>query len=235
MICAVVLIWLYLRMIASCTLAMGNVLSVILNVSVPLGCFISVVVAVFYTYAGGFKAVVWTNVAQFFTLVVGSLIVFPIAHKAVGGFAAFSQLPPGHLDWFSAPAPKMISWFLTGAGGGIVLQDVWRKILGAKDADQCRLIGIVSPIIVTFWYLVPIAAGLYAKILWPNLAFPDMAFPYMVTELLPDVLAGLALSGMIARIMSTYDTELLAVSANVAVDIYKEFINPTAPTNSCCV
>lgn len=226
LISAIVLIWLYLGMIASCTLAMGNVLSVVLNIPVPLACFISVVVAVFYTYAGGFKAVVWTNVVQFVTLVAGTLIVFPIAHKAIGGFAGFSQLPPGHLDWFSAPTSKMIAWFLTGAGGGIVLQDVWRKVLGAKDANQGRLTGIVAPIIVMVWYLVPIAAGLYARVLWPNLAAPDMAFPYMVTQLLPDVLAGLALSGMIAGVMSTYDTELLAVSANISVDIYKEFFNP---------
>lgn len=226
LISSIILIWLYLGMVASCTLAMGNVLAPLLEISLPVACIVSVAVAVAYTYAGGFKAVVWTDVLQFIVMVAGVAVMIPIAHKAVGGWQAFASLPEGHLSMTKFSFGKVFSWFVTGFFGGVVLQDVWRKLLGSRNADQGRMVGILAPIIVLIWYSFPILEGLYARILYPNLASPDMALPHMIIDLLPNAFAGLVLCGCIAGIMSTFDAELMAVAANISVDIYKEYINP---------
>src|SRR5699024_3632380 len=56
----------------------------------------------------------------------------------------------------------------------------------------------------------------------------DMIFISVVEHYMSPVLAGLMLAGLLAAIMSSSDAMLLAISAGVARDIYKEYINKEA-------
>lgn len=56
----------------------------------------------------------------------------------------------------------------------------------------------------------------------------DMVFLHVIEAYLPPLVAGILLAALISAIMSSADAMLLAISAGVSQDIYKEFINPEA-------
>ncbi len=61
-----------------------------------------------------------------------------------------------------------------------------------------------------------------------TLANKDMIFVSVIEQYLPSILGGIMLAGLMAAIMSSADAMLLAISAGIAHDIYKEHINPKA-------
>src|SRR5699024_7726613 len=56
----------------------------------------------------------------------------------------------------------------------------------------------------------------------------DMIFVSVIENYLSRLLAGIMLAGLLAAIMSSADAMLLAISAGVARDLYKEYINKDA-------
>lgn len=56
----------------------------------------------------------------------------------------------------------------------------------------------------------------------------DMIFVSVIEQYLPAILGGVMLAGLMAAIMSSADAMLLAISAGIAHDIYKEHVNPKA-------
>jgi len=55
--------------------------------------------------------------------------------------------------------------------------------------------------------------------------------PYMATNLLPAWLAGVFISGAIAAMMSTADSQLLVVSSSVIEDFYNKILGKNKPDN----
>src|SRR6201987_954825 len=67
--------------------AIALVVSVVLGTSERLAVFIVISLTVLYTFEGGMKAVIWTDVAQFLLYLVGSVITFGVLlHRIPGGW-----------------------------------------------------------------------------------------------------------------------------------------------------
>src|SRR5699024_700142 len=74
-----------------------------------------------------------------------------------------------------------------------------------------------------------VAAGGATLDIVDSLDNKDMIFISVIEHYMSPLLAGLMLAGLLAAIMSSSDAMLLAISAGVARDIYKEYINKDAP------
>ena len=57
----------------------------------------------------------------------------------------------------------------------------------------------------------------------------EQIMPFMATNLLPAWLAGIAISGAIAAMMSTADSQLLVTTSAISEDIYHQMIRKDAP------
>jgi Na+/proline symporter len=74
--------------------AIALVVSVALGTSERLAVFIVIALTILYTFEGGMKAVIWTDVAQFLLYLTGSLItVGLLLHKIPGGWTEVTQVP----------------------------------------------------------------------------------------------------------------------------------------------
>ncbi len=73
----------------------------------------------------------------------------------------------------------------------------------------------------------PVLAGMCSSILWPDLD-PAMAVPQLLKEVFPPVVAAIFIAAILAAIMSTADSVLLAGVANVVRDIYQQILRPDA-------
>src|SRR5258708_26988646 len=125
--------------------AIALVVSVVLGTSEKLAVVIVITLTVLYTFEGGMKAVIWTDVAQLLLYLTGSAVTFfVLLHRIPGGWSEVTQVAAaaGHklqlLDFSWNLATNYTFWagliggaFLTNAihgAGQIIVQ----RLLAAK-------------------------------------------------------------------------------------------------------
>jgi SSS family transporter len=188
----------------------------------------------FYTYLGGMKAVIWTDVAQ-------------LAIYLGGGLAAFGTLLgaiPGGWNTVVAEAGSKFTWldfsfdltrnytFWAGVLGGTFLtmashgtdQLLVQRLLAARNLRESQRALVASGFLVLGQFLLFLLIGilLYVHDLYqpPAAAFanPDKIFPHYMIHQLPAGLGGLLVAGVLAAAMSTSSATLNALAASTVLD-----------------
>ena len=190
----------------------------------------------FYTYLGGLRAVVRTDVAQFVLLLGGGLVTVFLAIKALGGWPELwsqtGQLMHLHLprDHEALPWTALFGMNLLNLNYWGVNQVILQRALAAKDLRQAQIGLLVGGAVKYVMALIVIVPGIaLAGILRDDpLEDPDQAYLTLVKTLLPVGLRGLVLCGLFASLMSTVDSIYNSVSTMWSVDIYKRHLRPEA-------
>jgi sodium/proline symporter len=188
---------------------------------------------VVYTFLGGFLAVSWTDLIQGMLMFVALVVVAAIGVCLVGGFdgmlAGMEATNPALLDPMTDAAGEPLGFIaiasLLGWGLGYFGQPhVLARFMAAGSAERIP----DSRRIAMGWVTVALIAGLVVGmtgvgLLDQRLTGPDTEKVFMVmsTVLLHPVVAGVCLSGILAAVMSTADSQLLVASSAVSEDLYK--------------
>jgi Na+/proline symporter len=99
-------------------------------------------------------------------------------------------------------------------------------IRNVKELKQGSLIA-VSWAVLAFWGAVLV--GIFGLAFFgTGLADSEMIMPEMVRLLMPAWLAGILISGAIAAMMSTADSQLLVSTSAVSEDVYRQMMNKNA-------
>lgn len=173
-------------------------------------------IVIVYTAWGGLKAVAYTDVVQglFFIVVFGLAIVF------IGKPVLFESLKPSfiqadyHIDKYS-------SWFLMPMLFMLIEQDIAQRCFGAKNASSVKKAAILAAIISLVVSMVPICLGIGARFHNLNLPLGSSVLICAVSEFMSPVMASFAGCAVIAAIVSTADSQLNAISSNIACDFSK--------------
>jgi len=190
-------------------------------------------ISVAYTALGGMYAVAFTDVIQFLLMLIGALIVLPLAMALVGwwpGLAA--QLPTdfltlvkdtGDFDW-----KFVLAIFFLGLEWATVDQGLLQRVF-SSDSTKTAVRGLVmAGIITTPFALLWIIPGLASSVLHPGLANPDAAVPTLLKNLLPHGILGLVICGLLSAQLSTIAGNLNGVSTMITSDIYESLFNRQA-------
>jgi sodium/proline symporter len=209
----------------------GKVLFVTFNIPHVWGIIIGVVVIVFYTMMGGFLAVAWTDLVQGI-IMIGALVILPIygfielAERGISFSGAieaqgsnFNSFVNNKTGWAAATIIiSGLSWSLGYMGQPHLLT----RFMSIKSADKIK----TSRAIAIAWAIPAFAGamliGLIGLALHGSGYFADVEeiMPYLATSLLPTWLAGIFISGAIAAMMSTADSQLLVITSSVIEDFY---------------
>lgn len=203
-------------------------------------------VGTLYTVAGGIRAVIWTDVAQFFVVIGAAMLTVALLLHTIplspGEIVHALQTAPSgdKLTWldtsFRLDKPytlwaALASTFLFVAAYGAD-QDLVQRMLTCKSAWR----GSVSLI----WAIVvglPVAALFMAigLLLWIFYHRPDLmgaaaplhavvdsrqVYPQYLLHQLPKGVAGLAMAGLCAAAMSSLDSAVNAMASTVMADLY---------------
>lgn len=195
---------------------------------------------VVYTFIGGFLAVSWTDLIQgllmFLALVIVATLGIYLAGGIDGVLAGMEGVNPALLDPLTDAAGEPMSLIaiasLLGWGLGYFGQPhVLARFMAASSAERIP----DSRKIAMGWVTIALVAGLIVGmagvgLLDEPLAGPDTekVFMVMATVLLHPVVAGICLSGILAAVMSTADSQLLVASSAVSEDLYKGFFRREA-------
>jgi SSS family transporter len=200
----------------------------------PIAVLLLGFLTVIYTYRGGMKAVVWTELLQATIYISGGLAAVAIlGHLAPGGWSAIwsSAASAGKtqvLDF--APVLNKPHTVWAGVIGGAFLamashgtdQLIVQRLLSSrslKDAQRA-IIGSGFVVFVQFFLFLAIGLGLWS--FYQGRAFPatDQIFPTFILERMPHGLIGLIVAAIVAATMSTHSGAINSLAAATTHDIY---------------
>ena len=197
------------------------------GISYEMGAFIATLIFIIYTAASGLFGVVYTDVVQFFMLIIFVYLLIPTSSISyLGGLGNFWE----GLD------KRYITPYLNGEILGDIVTylvftmagaEMWQRSFAAKSPKAAKK-GMFWG---TFAYAVTIillfTMGLAAQQILPDVVAEygtaDAVIPALAIKILPPGLTGLALSGILSVMMSTADSYLLVSVQTVVHDLGKTF------------
>ncbi|EMJ89387.1 SLC5 family protein [Leptospira meyeri] len=198
-----------------------------------------------YTWFGGLKSVVYTDVIQTFLILASGLLLayLSITRPEVGGifelFAKEGNRVDGlsKMDLYLPPNHPTLPW--TGALSGLFLlhifywntnQYVVQRTLGGKSLREAKLGILVGGLLKLTVPFFSILTGVAAYQIWTSLGetaniAPDEAFSKLVVLVVPFGygLIGVILAGLLGAIFSSIDSMLHSAATLFTIDFYKPF------------
>jgi SSS family solute:Na+ symporter len=200
----------------------------------PVSILILGALTLLYTYHGGMRAVVWTDVLQTGVYIGGGLAaVFLLSQGVPGGWGEiFSRASEaGKLQLFDTYTGfDRANTLLAGLLGGAFLsmashgadQLIVQRLLASSSLADARkaLIGSGVAVILQFALFLTIGIGLWAFYAGRAFPTPDAIFPTYVVEVMPAGLTGLVIAAILAAAMSTLSGSINSLAAAATHDIY---------------
>jgi SSS family transporter len=227
--------------------AISIVMEVIFKTGVLASVLIITALTLFYTFEGGFTAVIWTDVIQLLIYLSGTGLALALALGAIpGGWTEVVRL--GHLAGNKfAVFDFHFNWhepylFWSGVVGGTFLttashgtdQLIVQRLLAARNRGQSQLALLSSGLVILFQFGLFLLVGVVLYGFYQH--FPsatpfgrtDQIFPTFVVTRLPRGLAGLVIAAILAAAMANLSAAFNSLTSSSVVDFYKPFVRPGA-------
>jgi SSS family solute:Na+ symporter len=190
-------------------------------------------VTLLYTYHGGLKAVIWTDVVQMFLYVFGGVAALVVILGEVpGGWDGLVASVPAEKWRIVHPEGGFADaqWLLTGLVGGAFLSMashgvdhlIVQRLLASPSLPDARraLLGSGVLVIAQFALFLVVGVGLFAFYRGQAFATPDEIFPRFIVEELPPGVTGIVIAAILAAAMSTVSSSLNSLASATTFDIY---------------
>lgn len=241
---AIFIVIFFIPYTASGFAACGKLFSSLFGVKYLTAMVISAIVIVGYTALGGFLAASTTDFIQGIIMSIALLIVFVFGVNVAGGFDAVAEHAkslPGYLTMFTTYDPvsgteqpypilnvlSMLAWGL----GYFGMPHVLLRFMAIEDEEKLTL----SRRVATTWVVISLAvavtigvvglgmttAGELPVLEGSNSETIIVQIANLLSQhgVIPALLAGIILAGILASTMSTADSQLLAASSSVSSDL----------------
>ena len=190
------------------------------------GAVIATAIFCIYTASSGLFGVVYTDLVQFFVLIIFVYIMLPIltvGNAQVGGIAGLiAKTPPSkwRLELNTGTVTLIVTNLIVTMAGA----EYWQRAMAAKNRKTATRGLFLGTGVYALTIIVTLFLGLAAAILLPNLlqeyGTADYAIPVMVARYLPSGLTGLTFAGMLSVMMSSADTSILMSTQSLVEDIF---------------
>jgi SSS family solute:Na+ symporter len=205
----------------------GGAMFAAFGVSQEVGGIVTFVIIVLYCALSGLYGVMITDTIQVAIGGLGVVLGAAIAIKRVGGIGQLATLPAQHLSLFPADLGTLVWLVVPVTLNGLISQPAYQRINACRDEKTAFRAPLLGALVVIVLSIFPVVAGMCARVLWPDID-PAMAVPQLLKEVFPPVVAAIFIAAILAAIMSTADSVLLAGVANVVRDIYQQILRPDA-------
>jgi SSS family transporter len=200
----------------------------------PIAVLLLGLLTVIYTYKGGMKAVVWTELVQATIYLSGGAAALVILGMLVpGGWSsiwsgASAVGKTSAIDFkFTLSNPHTV-W--AGLIGGAFLamashgtdQLIVQRLMSSRSLKDAQRAIIGSGIVVFFQFFLFLCIGLGLWAFYQGRLFPatDQIFPTFILEHMPAGLVGLIVAAIVAATMSTHSGAINSLAGATTHDIY---------------
>ena len=187
-----------------------------------------------YTYRGGMRAVVWTELLQAGVYMTGGVSAVVLLGLAVtGGWPHILDTARGAgklvaLDFYLGIDRPHTIWagviggaFLTMASHGTD-QTIVQRLLSSRSlrAAQRAIIGSGIVVFLLMTLFLTVGVGLWSFYGVREFGTPDVIFPTFIVQQMPHGLIGLLLASIIAATMSTHSGAINSLAAATTHDLW---------------
>ena len=233
--CSVAIILSYLGWVAAQITALGLVFSILSGgaIAPAVGMTIGTVLVLIYVLIGGMLAVAWTDFIQMIVLVVGLSFIAVMAGDQAGGANKVLDMAVAN-DWFKIlPEHTAEGWIafiaaaITMMFGSIPQQDVFQRVMSAKDSETAKKGAIIGGFSYLAFAFVPMFIVASALIIMPTetrelLANdPQKVLPTLIMSKMPLIAQIFFFGALVSAIKSTSSATLLAPSTSFVENILK--------------
>jgi len=233
--CSIAIILSYLGWVAAQITALGLVFTILSggSLSPAEGMTLGTVLVLVYVLVGGMLAVAWTDFIQMIVLVVGLSLIAVLAADQAGGADKVLALA-SEQNWFKILPEHTVDgwvWFIAAAVtmmfGSIPQQDVFQRVMAAKNAETARkgaMIGGFSYLLFAFVPMFIVASSLIimpaeTKELLAN--DPQKVLPTLILSKMPFIAQIFFFGALVSAIKSTSSATLLAPSTSFVENILR--------------
>jgi SSS family solute:Na+ symporter len=185
-----------------------------------------------YCFFSGLIGAAYSSVVQAFIMILGGLILAPLALKQVGGLGGlYEQLPQSYfVFWKSGEAGVWPSWkdvvmfIMLGLPYWCTSQYMVQRSFAGRSVRAASRGVILAALMtgpLTLSFIIP---GICGRVLYGGVVRGDEILPILLRDFLPAGLAGLILASLIAASNSTASALLSSLSTLAQHDFYRRFI-----------
>jgi SSS family transporter len=198
-------------------------------------------VTIVYTYLGGMKAVIWTDLIQFAIKIAGAVLAFVFILRLLpGGWGQFlaegeaaGKFRAIDATWNAAVAYNLWAGVIGGAVFSMAShgadQLMVQRYLCAKSLGHARLALSASGFVILAQFLLFLSVGVGMYLLAQNGLFPEAAaarrndevFPLFIVHILPTGVVGVLVAAVLAAAMSTLSSSLNSSANALVTDFYR--------------
>jgi sodium/proline symporter len=217
--------------------AAGKAFEGFMGVPYHWGVIIGTVIVAFYSVAGGFVAVVWSDLVQGILMLVGLVVTPIVALSWIGGFSALGAK-------LQAADPALLTvWGADGATprammGALGMFAIGWAYLGSPQLfvrfiaiKSIREIPPGSLVAVAYTALADTGAvltGMCGRALIEKLADKEQVLPELANMIMPTLAVGFLIAIVLAAIMSTADSLLVLAASSIVRDLWQKIFRPHA-------
>jgi len=199
------------------------------SISWQIGAIATIAVIMFYVMLGGMRGSGWADVFQGVLMITAMTFAVIFVAGNLGGFEnanlmAFNANPvlftrPGGSEYFTMQIwfSFMLLWLFVDP----MFPQLFSLFYTAKNLKSLKVSMIFYPIVVSFFFLFPVLIGVWAH--GAGLSIPtgseDMVLPMMVQRFAPSFIFAFVMTGALAALISTADSQLLSLSTMLTHDL----------------
>ncbi|WP_394272418.1 sodium/proline symporter PutP [Butyricicoccus sp.] len=244
-VAAVIIIIFFIPYTASGFAACGKLFNSLFGVDYILAMLVSAAIIVGYCALGGFLAASTTDLIQSIVMTIALFIVICFGIVSAGGWDAVldnARALPGYLSLTeihdpasstsSSYSPLTIASTLAWGLGYFGMPHVLLRFMATEDEDKLK----TSRRIATIWVVISMAvavligivglamsnAGILPALEDSETVIINIAHVISQYGIIPALIAGVILSGILASTMSTADSQLLAAASSVSQNIIQD-------------
>ena len=194
-------------------------------------------VTLLYTYAGGIRAVIWTDAIQMALYVGGAAACVLVLLGEVGAAGVSQAYAAGKFQVINTAAPVLTSPFnaVAAIAGGAVFsmashgtdQLMVQRVLACRTLGEGRRAVVGSAVVVMIQFAL---FSLIGALLWVHLGgktpaelglrSSDDLFPRFILDELPPGLSGLLIAGILSATMGSLSSALNSMANSTVADLW---------------
>lgn len=214
---------------AALLVAFGIVFESLTGIPIEYGITGGAFVVLIYTVAGGMWAVAITDFVQMIIIAVGLILLLVVVLIDVGGWGNISpQLPEGTfrmipgVNTVEAWLNYFRAWVIFGLAD-VTAQTLLQRSFSARNEQVAQNSFYLAGLGYLTLGMIPVLLGIIASVTMPGLVNPENVIPQLALTHLSPVAIAVFVGALLAAIMSTADSSLLAAASLLSTNILPLF------------
>jgi SSS family solute:Na+ symporter len=229
MVAAIALVIAIIGWIGGLMVAFGFIFQTMTGIPMEIGILAGGVIVVAYTAIGGMWAVAVTDFVQVVIIAIGLLVLLVVVLIDVGGWGVIAPQLPEHtfrLIPLEHGAEIWLNyvrlWVIFGVAD-LASQSLMQRVFAADSDRTAQNAFYLAGAGHLFLGLIPVILGIIAVVTMPGLDDPQSIVPTMAIEHLHPVAIAIFVGAILAAIMSSADSALLAAASLIGINLAPVF------------